>query len=165
MIPTLHVPCALTLTPANVDGVHGAVEDLFTLRIQYVKDGLWQVHLAAHVPKSLQEAMSSGKVESFHLETLEPNSPAAAALPGHPTYLILGVRLKDGPELHGVPQVLRSARIGLLVAGTGLSAIGAGLIWWAHPWLGAACFATGTHLIRTGRQVPSRPFVVVRRRV
>jgi hypothetical protein len=112
MIPTLHVPSDINLTPTTVNGVPGAEEGLYTLRVQYVSDGAWQIFHSVHVPKTLQDALRGGKVESFHLETLVPNSAAERVLPGGPSYLVLGVRLKDGPELQCVPSELLVARAG-----------------------------------------------------
>lgn len=161
MLPTLHRPFALQLEPAN--GTPGrSREDLFTLRMRYRPEGDWQTHLCVHVPKSLLPAITNCEVESVHLETLNTNEPAARCLPGRPAYLVLGVRTRDGGEYIGIPAAVRNARKFRLVAGVGLVATGGILLWLPAAWLGTMLVVFGTHVFRTGLQVPHNPFTVVR---
>lgn len=162
MIPTLHAPFDLSLTPTSVNGVRGAAEDLYTLRVLYVSTGAWQVLHSVHVPKALQGALVSGKVESFHLETIVPGSAAERALPGGPSYLVLGVRIKNGPEVECVPSELRAARAGYFGLGLVACASAVALLLGAYAWTGALLLAVGTHAIRTAHGVPARPFLVQR---
>lgn len=162
MNPTLHVPSDIRLGPTTVNGVLGAEEDLFTLRIQYVCGGGWQVFHSVHVPKALQGAISNGKVESVHLETVISNSVAERSLPGSPSYLVLGVRIKEGPELQYVPAKLRASRAAYLALGLVACASAVALLG-AYAWAGALLLVAGTHAIRTAHGIPTRPFLVVRR--
>lgn len=162
MIPTLHVPFDLRLAPTSVNGVNSSVEDLYSLRVQYLSTGAWQVFHSVHVPKPLQEALSSGTVESFHLETIIPNSPTERALPGSPSYLVMGVRLKGGPELECVPAKLRATKAAYLALGVAASACAVALLSATYTWTGALILVAGTHAIRTARGIPAHPFIVGR---
>lgn len=162
MNPTLHHPLELQLEPANCppDLAH---PELFELRMRYRPEGNWQLYLCVFVPRALQSALSSGRVKSVHIETLEINGPAARALSGLAGYVVLGVETTDGAVHEHVPQQLRTTRRMRLLAGAALCAVGGLVLPFGYPWAGALAIVAGTHILRNDGLIPYRPFRVYRK--
>jgi hypothetical protein len=68
----------------------------------------------------LRALIEGNHVYSFHLETLECNSPAAKALPHAPNYAILGVEDCNGKSHTDIPVEWQTLRYRLLLFGAAL---------------------------------------------
>lgn len=159
MNATCHRPIYLEIFPTDLLPVsNGSL--LYTLRMGYREYGNPQVFLGTHVPKKLLPILERGNVAMLHLETLEVNSLAQRRLPGRPDYLVLGVRTFDGSEFLEVPVELRQARLNIGLLGTAACLVGAGFVFSPYAWAGAFLVVVGSHLVRSARNIPSRPFVV-----
>lgn len=160
MNPSAHHPISIEVTPC-VYSPKRETPDQFNLRIRYRPDGDFQMFAAVHVPHELQPALLSGDIRSLHLDTLEVNGLASRLLPGAPSYLILGVRRRNGEEVTKVPAVLKAALVKRRICGAAACLLGCGLLTQElAPWGAALALVVGTHMLRTARKIPVRPFLV-----
>ena len=160
MNPTYHRPLSLKISPTVGQPACDA-PDMFNLWLSYRPEGNSQLFLRIHVPKVLQPALTNGDVAGLHIETLEMNSLAQRSLPGQPDYQVLALQTRAGLRLSEVPVEHKRARrrygagaVVTILAGTALFCVNL-------PWVGAPLLVLGSHLVRTARQVPSRPFRVL----
>lgn len=159
MNPTFHRPLGFDFEPLT-SSTNADVSDNFLLKIWYRPSGDKQTFFRVYVPKTLQPAFLREDVCGLHLETLEPNSTAFLQLPGQPSYLVLGVQLKDGTRLAEVPDVLQHAWRVNAAAGVIGGVVGAALLFTPYPWAGAIALLIGSHFWAQARSIPLRPFVV-----
>lgn len=160
MNPSAHEPIAIQVTPwASSPAL--AASNLFNLRMRYREHGNFQMFDGVYVGPELQPALLAGDIQALHLDTLEVNSLAQNLLPGGPGYLLLGVRRRNGEEVLQVPGTLTAARVTCNIFGAAACLMGCGLLALTMaPLCGAVSLVLGTHLIRTARGLPSRPFFV-----
>ena len=160
MNPSAHEPIEIRVTPwANFPELEAP--NLFNLRMRYREHGNFQMFDGVYVPAELQPVLLDGDIQALHLDTLEVNSLAAQLLPGGPGYVLLGVRRRNGEEVLHVPVALTAARATCQIFGVAACLLGCGLLALTMaPLCGAISLVLGTHLIRTAREIPSRPFFV-----
>jgi hypothetical protein len=133
--------------------------------MQYQQGGDVQHLLGVFVPLELQSIIQSGDVIGLHIETLEVNSIAPRLLKGGPSYVVLGVRRRNGEECVQIPKVFIAGRWRRRVSAAVAGLIGAWLVT-ATPlaWLGALLLVVGTHTFRSSNEIPTRPFQVYKTR-
>lgn len=135
----------------------------FNLRMQYRLGGDYQLFIGVHVPEELQPALLNGDVIGLHLDTLEVNSIASRLLPGGPSYVVLGVRCRNGEYIEQVPPAFKAARLKRHILGAAACLLGSGFLAAAvYPLVGGLALVLGTHALRTAREIPIRPFRVYR---
>ena len=160
MNPSAHEPIEIQVTPW-ADFPELKAQNLFNLRMRYREHGNFQMFDGVYVPQKLQPALLAGDIQALHLDILEVNSLAKQLLPDGPGYVLLGVRRRNGEEVLHVPSVLTAARATCQVFGVAACLLGGGLLALTMaPVCGAVSLVIGTHLIRTARAIPSRPFFI-----
>lgn len=162
MNPSSHCLVALEVAPCTFS-TKGALTNQFNLRLQYRPGGDYQLFIGVYVPEQLQPALLSGDATGLHIDTLEVNSLSSRLLPGWPIYVVLGVRCGDGNESTHIPAAFTTARRRRHIAGLVACVLGCGLLAAEEfLWLGAVALVIGTHVLRTAREIPFRPFRVFR---
>jgi hypothetical protein len=160
MNPIFHEVSRLEMYPMSSS--RAPLPGQFHLRLQYRPGRDAHNLLGVHVPAELESALASGEVVGLHIETLEVNSAASRLLPRAPSYLVLGLRCRNGEELRHVPAVLKNTRRRWSIAAIVSCVAGASLfiVLPSYAWAGALLLLAGTHLLRTARAIPIRPFFV-----
>ena len=156
MTQEFHCPISFHLTK------HGAIPgrpgpDTYRLAMKYWEDTCPVTLLGVQVPEIALQHFTEGTVKGVHIETLVQDSVAKKAL-GYPNHLVMGVLLKDGTRLSVTPAKLRSALWRYVLIGGALTVAGAALVWGGQTVFGIATLLAGTHVFRTGMDVPHTQF-------
>lgn len=158
MNPSFHslhrLEAVRTLDQPDRDG-----NDIFTLQLFYREKGSPQHYLGVHVEPDVLNAIQGDQVVGLHIVTLGMNGLATSLVIGKPTYIVLGVVLRDGTKVSSVPrvyQVVKGFGIALCIGGmlAGVSVLSAGTL----AWLGVALLLASSHVLRSVCTLPTEPF-------
>lgn len=156
MTTEFHCPKSFELT--KHDTPRGRLERAsYWLKMNYKNDGCPLVLLGVHVSPEALALFAAGNVKGAHVETLVQASVAKKAL-GYANYVVMGVETMDGTLVPLIPGKLRSAFWGRVGLGLALTIAGIALLGLVNNFYAVSMLLAGTHVFRTGMDVPHTPF-------
>lgn len=152
-LPALVHPAKLQMYPSRVS----SSESCFDMRILYKDSQDWQHALGVHIAPEVAHHFLAGEVVGFSVEPLQANSAAALAFPSQPSYVVLGIELREGLRLNCVPRPLKLAHYKYQLL-TAVSLVMCGVLTLTlQPVATAALAALTTHFWKTARGIPCKP--------
>lgn len=109
-----------------------------------------------HIEKSVQSFFDKGQVQAFDLQQLRLNGTVARRLNGHPSYVLLGIELKDGTKISCIPPVCKIVFRELLLKSAICGLVAGALTYTPAQWFGGLFAGCSVHYFRAALGIPRK---------